>query len=315
MSSILQASRRAGRDTRPVTIERRYYERAIGVLEGAYVDALLIVCYAMANPDAEESPVQPVIVMPLHDPQGQVLPQLYRVTPLLGQAFAAGYASLTSETQLHQGEWVDRLVATGFYRLSVQPADAPLGERFRALYREAATQCNREQPLHLCFADRVAFALQDAYREVFLDDVRASEDGPLPLLFQRSAHAWQTHPYNYREVEHMATQAGALLTGRSLDWTWCHLVIRAAQLDAALPSLAQQEISVLGELLLALLRARHEISTRDVDWLAWEDPFILGQPADELRQVREGSVSETRKRLAYVIPTLELLARYAGEMA
>jgi hypothetical protein len=252
--------------------------------------------------------VRPVIVMPLHDPQGHVLSHLCRVTPILGQAFAVGYASLTCETRLQQGDWVDRLAATGFYRLSVQRAKAPLGERFRALYREAATQCNREQPLHLCFADRVAFALQDEYREAFLDDVRASGAGPLPLLFQRSVHAWQTHPRNYREVEHMATRAGTLLTGCSLDWTWCHLVIRAGQLDAVLPALAQQEISVLGELLLALLRAGHDIRTRDVDWLAWEDPFILGRPADEVRQEREGSAAETRKRLAYVIPTMALLA-------
>jgi len=255
--------------------------------------------------------VQPVIVMPLHDPQGHVLSHLYRVTPLLEQAFAAGYASLTSETQLQQGDWIERLAATGFYRLSVQPAGAPLGERFRALYREAVTRCDRQQPLHLCFADRVAFALQDAYREAFLDDVRASGAGPLPLLFQRSAYAWQTHPRNYYEVEHMATRAGALLTGRSLDWTWCHLVIRAGQLGGVLPALAQQEISVLGELLLALLQAGHEVCTRDVDWLAWEDPFILGQPADELRQAREGSVAETRKRLAYVIPTMALLADFS----
>jgi len=255
--------------------------------------------------------VQPVIVVPLHDPQGHVLSHLYRVTPLLEQAFAAGYASLTSETQLQQGDWIERLAATGFYRLSVQPAGAPLGERFGALYREAVTRCDRQQPLHLCFADRVAFALQDAYREAFLDDVRASGAGPLPLLFQRSAYAWQTHPRNYYEVEHMATRAGVLLTGLSLDWTWCHLVIRAGQLDAALPALAQQEISVLGELLLALLQAGHEVCTRDVDWLAWEDPFILGQPADELRQAREGSVAETRKRLAYVIPTMALLADFS----
>ena len=258
--------------------------------------------------------MRPVIVIPLHDPQGQVLPRLHQVTPILQDAFAGAAASVTHETQAHQPGWVDRLAATGFYQLSTQPPAALLGERFRALYAEAASRCDPDQPLHLCFADRVAFALAGTYRHAFLDDVRATGRGPLPLLFQRSPAAWQTHPRNYRQIEAMATRAGALLLGRSLDWTWCHLVVSAAQLGAALPGLAQQEISVLGELLLALLQAGYAIGTRKVDWLAWEDPFILGQPADELRREREGSIAETRKRLGYVIPSLELLSRYAHDI-
>jgi hypothetical protein len=257
--------------------------------------------------------VQPVIVIPLHDPQGHVLPHLHRVTPMLQRAFAAAFASLTHETQVQQGVWIERLEETGFYHLAVQRPDASLGERFRALYAGAAERCGGYRTLHLCFPDRVAFALSGAYRERYLQDVRASGGGPLPLLYQRSPAAWQTHPRNYRQVEAMATRAGTLLLGRSLDWTWCHLVLRAGQLRAVLPALAEQEISVLGELLLALLRDGYEVHARDVDWLAWEDPFILGRPADVLRREREDSVAETIKRLAYVIPTLELLSRYASD--
>ncbi len=258
--------------------------------------------------------MRPVIVIPLHDPQGQVLPHLHRVTPMLCQAFAGGFASVTHETKARQPNWIERLEESGFYRLTVQRPAASLGERFRALYAEAAAGCDADQPLHLCFADRVAFALAGTHRQAFLQDVRACATGPLPLLFQRSRAAWQTHPRNYRQVEAMATGAGALLLGRSLDWTWCHLVVAAAQLRAVLPCLAQREISVLGELLLALLRAEHDVRTRDVDWLAWEDPFIFDRPADELRREREGSVAETRKRLDYVISSLELLSRYACDI-
>lgn len=257
--------------------------------------------------------MQPVIVIPLHDPQGQVLPHLHRLTPALQRVFAAAFASVTHETQEQQEAWVERLEDTGFYQLAVQRPEAPLGERFRALYAGAAERYTGDRSLHLCFPDRVAFALSGAYRERYLQDVRASAGCPLPLLYQRSPAAWQTHPRNYRQVEAMATRAGALLLGRSLDWTWCHLVLCAGHLRAVLPALAEQEISVLGELLLALLRSGYEVHTRSVDWLAWEDPFILGRPADELRREREGSVAETTKRLAYVIPTLELLSRYASD--
>jgi hypothetical protein len=44
-----------------------------------------------------------------------------------------------------------------------------------------------------------------------------------------------------------------------------------------------------------------------LDWLAWEDPFIYGHDAKQLRRERENSPLETQKRLGYVIPMLQLL--------
>ena len=52
---------------------------------------------------------------------------------------------------------------------------------------------------------------------------------------------------------------------------------------------------------------RDTIQTQEVDWLAWEDPFITGCEAHSLREAREQSREETRKRLGYVIRMLELL--------
>ena len=52
---------------------------------------------------------------------------------------------------------------------------------------------------------------------------------------------------------------------------------------------------------------RETIQTQEVDWLAWEDPFIMACEAHSLREAREQSREETRKRLRYVIPMLELL--------
>jgi hypothetical protein len=54
---------------------------------------------------------------------------------------------------------------------------------------------------------------------------------------------------------------------------------------------------------------QNEIKTRDVDWLAWEDPFILSRPAHELKHEREHSLDETNKRLRYVLPMIETLTR------
>ena len=52
-----------------------------------------------------------------------------------------------------------------------------------------------------------------------------------------------------------------------------------------------------------------EVKTKDVDWLAWEDPFILNRDADELKRERELSLDETNKRLEYVLPMIETLTR------
>ena len=53
------------------------------------------------------------------------------------------------------------------------------------------------------------------------------------------------------------------------------------------------------------------IHTQDVDWLAWEDPFILTRDAQQLKAERENSQQETYKRLTYVIPMLQLLHNVA----
>ena len=52
--------------------------------------------------------------------------------------------------------------------------------------------------------------------------------------------------------------------------------------------------------LLILLRPR--LLTRAVDWLAWEDPFLLGREAGELRLERSQSQAETVKRLRGLLP-------------
>jgi hypothetical protein len=41
--------------------------------------------------------------------------------------------------------------------------------------------------------------------------------------------------------------------------------------------------------------------------LAWEDPFLYSCNPQQLKEEREQSIRETRKRLAYVIPMLQLL--------
>lgn len=248
--------------------------------------------------------MQSVIVMPMHDPDGLMLPHLQAVVSQLKALFAYAVVSVTPITRMKQPETVGYLKADDFFKVLDLPPERAMGEEFLLLYHHAATICQANTILHLCFIDRVAFALQSHYCERFITDLQAVQPEQTPLIFQRSPGAWQTHPRNYYELEQMVTRTGELLLQQTLDFAWCHLALQARQLQAVLPLVHKPDLSMMAELVLNL---RDKIQAQDVAWLAWEDPFIYGRDAQQLKQEREQSNAETRKRLAYVIPMLQLL--------
>ena len=249
--------------------------------------------------------MRPIIVTPLHDPEGAVFPHLFAVAPYLKDVFDQVLLGVTPSTCAKQPEAVERLKADSFYRVTFREPGMGVGEEFRALYTHAAAIYDADQVLHLCFMDRVAFALQDGYRQAFVADVQSVDVAGTPLMFHRSAVAWRTHPQNYYDIEMMATRVGEMLFAKTLDFAWCHLVIRAGLLREILPGTNNADISMLAEMTLLL---REKLVSKDVDWLAWEDPFLLACDAAWLKIERENSPQETQKRLAYIVPTLQLLA-------
>ncbi len=104
----------------------------------------------------------------------------------------------------------------------------------------------------------------------------------------------------------MVTTVGCHLFHRELDYAWCHIVTRAGQLREIMPLIRNPDLSMVAEMIFYL---QDEIQTRDVDWLAWEDPFILSRDPAELKHERENSSSETKKRLNYVLPMIQTLTR------
>ena len=114
-----------------------------------------------------------------------------------------------------------------------------------------------------------------------------------PLIFHRSEAAWATHPANYRAAEQMATTAGQLLFGRTLDFAWCHLVIRADALGAIIPRTKRPDMSMVAEIVVQAMG--QPIRTKDVDWLAWEDPFLAGRDACQLKRRARGESSGNAK--------------------
>lgn len=246
----------------------------------------------------------PAIVLPFHDTDGLMFSHLESIRPQLKMLFERAFISISPLTVQTQTERISQLQEDKFFVLNFNQPDTLPGDHFLAAYQNAATACPPTQILHLCTVDRVIFALQSNYKDQFIADLRTANSGAGPLLFQRSATAWKTHPQNYREIEGIATKIGELLFGKSLDFVWCHLVIRAQQLKGILPQIKNHDLSILAEIVLML---KDKLTIKDADWLSWEDPFIFGRDPDRLKQKREKDHRENRKRLAYLMPVMQLL--------
>jgi len=253
--------------------------------------------------------MQSVIVMPMHDPLGVMFPHLQAITPQLKKLFAQAFVSVTAITRENQTNYTTWLETEDFFQVLYHQTDVLVGEDFITLYTKAATSCHPHQILHLCFIDRVAFALQSNYQETFVTDIQAIRPEHTPLIFQRSEKAWDTHPHNYFELEQMVTKVGKLLFKKEMDFAWPHLVVQAYHLQKILPSIRNRDLSMVAELVLML---KDKVQTKDVDWLAWEDPFIYSRNPQELKKEKEESKEEIRKRLSYVIPMLQLLNAVAN---
>jgi hypothetical protein len=248
-----------------------------------------------------------VLAFPYNDPNGTMLPHLQTILPDLKEHFDRACISPPPSTL----EWLNQkkmILADTFFTVFPADGEKPVGEHFAYLYQQAAETTHPDQPVHLCYLDRMAFALEGEYRESFLADIDSLTDDDLPLIFQRSRYAWETHPQNYRQLEGFVTTVGKNLFNRDLDYGWCHSVVQAKQLREIMPLVKNPDLSMVAEMIFYM---QGNINTRDVDWLAWEDPFILNRNTDELKSEREGSLDETNKRLSYVLPMIETLTRLA----
>jgi hypothetical protein len=249
--------------------------------------------------------MKPSLAFPFNDPEGMLFPHLQAVMPDLKAHFEHAYICPPLST-LQRIENMQQLQADDFFTIFSIDRERQIGEHFHYLYQHAAQVAPPEQLIHLCYLDRVAFALEGEYRDVFLNDIDSLSAADVPIIFQRSASAWATHPQNYRRLEGIVTAVGKNLFGRELDYAWCHIAAPAKRLREVLPVVRNPDLSMVAEMIFYI---RDEIHTRDVDWLAWEDPFLFSQDAVGLKQERENSLEETNKRLKYVLPMIETLTR------
>jgi hypothetical protein len=255
--------------------------------------------------------MRPALAFPFNDPDGKMFHHLQAILPDLKAHFERAYICPPLSTLEHT-DHIRQLQADDFFTIFAVDREMPVGEHFAYLYQRAADTAHPDQIIHLCYLDRMAFALDDGYRDLFLADVDSLTDSNVPLIFQRSQVAWETHPKNYRNIENIVTTVGHNLFGSELDYAWCHIAVCAGQLREIMPLVKNPDLSMVAEIIFHL---QDNIQTRDVDWLAWEDPFIFSRDAAELKRERENSLDETRKRLFYVLPMIETLTRLSKTKA
>jgi hypothetical protein len=251
--------------------------------------------------------MKPALAFPFNDPDGTMFSHLQAILPDLKKHFESAYICPPLPTRQHV-DYMQQLQADDFFTIFNVDRDMQIGELFLYLYQRAAETAHPNQILHLCYLDRMAFSLEGEYRNLFLADIDSLSVNDVPLIFRRSQLAWETHPQNYREIEGLVTTVGRNLFGRELDYAWCHIVVCAGQLREIMPRVKHAGLSMVAEMIYYL---QSQIQTREVDWLAWEDPFILGRDADELKLERENSLEETHKRLSYALSMIQILTGFS----
>ena len=253
--------------------------------------------------------MRPALAFPFNDPDGTMFHHLQVILPDLKNHFERAYICPPLST-LNHTRHVEQLQADAFFTIFPAPRQMPIGEHFAYLYRRAAEAAPPDQIIHLCFLDRLTFALESEHRDSFLSDIDSLSVRDVPVIFQRSPAAWATHPQNYRELEGIVTTVGRNLFGRELDYAWCHVAVRAGELREIMPLVENSDLSMVAEMIFHM---QAHIQTREVDWLAWEDPFLYGRDPNELKRERENSLVETDKRLSYVLPMIETLTRLSTD--
>lgn len=248
----------------------------------------------------------PAAVFSQHDKDGLLFSHLRKITPDLKKIFQKAYVSITPPTLEFQKGSVEDLAKDEFFELVYNQPGSQVGDHFLAGFRKAAEKSRPSQILHLVTLDRLAYILETEHRQSFLADIAWAEKQSCPVLFLRSTKAWQTHPKNYYAIESMATKAGEILLGKTLDFAWCHLAIKSSLLKSVLPKFQTHDLTVFAELIMFI---KDQWVTQEVDWLSWEDPYIFNKDPQIYKAERENSPEENEKRLSYIIPTIRYLLK------
>jgi hypothetical protein len=253
-----------------------------------------------------------ILAFSYYDPEARLSAAFERQLDALQSTFDRVCVSVVPPT----GQGNDRLLRLLQHRgcplCRVDPGTT-IADHARAALRLAVEGADRSQHVFFGFLDRILFALETGWHDSFVRDVHTCQEAPC-LVFERSPSAWSTHPANYREIEQMASRTCELLCGQPVDLMPCALVLSLPLARAVLAQSLSLYYEVWGEWILLAASSGAPIRTRQVDWLAWEDPHWEGVPADALKRQREDDPQETIRRIKRSVSAMLMLTdeRFRG---
>ncbi len=247
-----------------------------------------------------------ILTFPYYDPSGRYNHAFQRQLETLQSAFDAVCVSVASPTGKDNASFVRYLEAQGCATFD-NPAGATIGKQSREALRLALARAQVRQPIFFGFLDRILFTLETEWRWQFLQDLKVYRSAEF-LMFERSQAAWDTHPENYREIEQMVSRMFELFCGRSIELMPCALLLSYDAASSILSQSSSPSYEVWAEWTLLAMRSGIPVTTRKVDWLAWEHPHWKGVDSTELKRCREASPDEVIKRIEMNVPVALMLA-------
>ncbi len=245
-----------------------------------------------------------VIVCSLYDKNGRMFNLLDKSTGILETNFQKVVLSISRETESKFKRNIDKIRKHKVFDIHLTGKNFILGLNLNLAYKYAAKKYIENTILHLCAIDRLLYVLLSKNKEKFLKDMSGAAKLQNPTLFLRSKKAWETHPKNYFACESMMTSVGKVLFGKELDFAWNHITMKSKMLEGILEKDKFQDIRFYAQFVLSL---KDVLKTKKVDWLSWEDPFILEKDPKEYKKEKERSKEEIEKRLGYVLPVIDFL--------
>ncbi|MEK7611129.1 MAG: hypothetical protein AAB486_01990 [Patescibacteria group bacterium] len=194
----------------------------------------------------------PYLFFSFHDPKGLQTEHLQKMLPILKEHFQSAFVSITPETVTQNKTATAFIQSNPFFTFNLNEENSTLGEHYLSGFRNVVAKGQPDQLVHLAASDRLAFTLLGKYKDIYLEDIKKVANGDTPFLFMRSEIAWATHPQNYYTAETMSTVAGKILFGKTLDFTWCYLILTVRQLTELLERITAKDLVIFAEMIFLL---------------------------------------------------------------
>lgn len=245
---------------------------------------------------------KPLFALPYHDPKGIYNDKFKASLPKLQEIFSHLVISASPDTA-ENAVFFEFLKKAGVDTYINEPG-SNIGDHFRKALKMGIEKTG-DAPIFYGFIDRTLFALNSNYSKQFIKDIET--DWEEMVLFERSELAWSTHPVNYREMEQSANKMGKHLLGQEVELASCGFLLKQDWARKILAQSQEKSFSVETEwILLAYLLGIKPI-IKKVDWLGWEDPYILDINEKKLKIEREHDPLETQKRLVMNVEIANVL--------